>query len=93
MLIRNHISEYNFQDNKDVWKLVLGKHNLTSPVSSYSRPEVIAKSQSYYFTHSVKAIEVTSTVKGITSQQLLIGTTGDQVRKIYTTGYFSIMSN
>ncbi|KAF7817131.1 ER membrane protein complex subunit 1 [Senna tora] len=66
-------------DNKDVWKLVLGKHNLTSPVSSYSRPEVIAKSQSYYFTHSVKAIEVTSTVKGITSQQLLIGTIGDQV--------------
>ncbi|KAI9097905.1 hypothetical protein K1719_025676 [Acacia pycnantha] len=66
-------------DNKDVWKLILGKHNLTSPVSSYSRPEVIAKSQSYFFTHSVKAMEVTSTVKGITSQQLLIGTIGDQV--------------
>ncbi|CAK9136391.1 unnamed protein product [Ilex paraguariensis] len=66
-------------DNKDVWKLVLGKHNLTSPVSSYSRPEVITKSQSYFFTHSVKTIAVTSTAKGITSKHLLIGTIGDQV--------------
>ncbi|KAA8521807.1 hypothetical protein F0562_012480 [Nyssa sinensis] len=66
-------------DNKDVWKLILGNHNLTSPISSYSRPEVITKSQSYFFTHSVKAIAVTSTAKGITSQQLLIGTIGDQV--------------
>ncbi|MED6123413.1 hypothetical protein PIB30_048954 [Stylosanthes scabra] len=66
-------------DNKDVWRFVLGKHNLTSPISSYSRPEVIAKSQSYFFTHSVKAIEATSTAKGITSKQLLIGTIGDQV--------------
>ncbi|XP_010049094.2 ER membrane protein complex subunit 1 [Eucalyptus grandis] len=66
-------------DNKDVLKLVVGKHNLTSPVSLYSRPEVTAKSQSYFFTHSVKAITVTSTAKGITSKQLLIGTIGDQV--------------
>ncbi|KAK9273669.1 hypothetical protein L1049_018479 [Liquidambar formosana] len=66
-------------DNKDVWKLVLGKHNLTTPISSYSRPEVITKYQSYFFTHSVKAIAVTSTAKGITSKQLLIGTIGDQV--------------
>ncbi|XP_021275954.1 ER membrane protein complex subunit 1 [Herrania umbratica] len=66
-------------DDKDVWKLVLGKHNLTSPISSYSRPEVITKSQSYFFTHSLKAIAVTSTAKGITSKQLLIGTIGDQV--------------
>ncbi|XP_058074294.1 uncharacterized protein LOC131223031 isoform X2 [Magnolia sinica] len=66
-------------DNKDVWKLVLGKHNLTSPISSYSRPEVFVKSQTYFFTHSVKAIAVTSTAKGITSKQLLIGTIGDQV--------------
>ncbi|EEF45897.1 catalytic, putative [Ricinus communis] len=66
-------------DNKDVWKLLLGKHNLTSPISSYSRPEVITKSQSYFFTHSVKAIAVTSTTKGITSKQLLLGTIGDQV--------------
>ncbi|KAF8035825.1 hypothetical protein BT93_C1754 [Corymbia citriodora subsp. variegata] len=66
-------------DNKDVLKLVVGKHNLTSPVSLYSRPEVIAKSQSYFFTHSLKAITVTSTAKGITSKQLLIGTIGDQV--------------
>ncbi|XP_017983166.1 PREDICTED: ER membrane protein complex subunit 1 isoform X2 [Theobroma cacao] len=66
-------------DDKDVWKLVLGKHNLTSPISSYSRPEVITKSQSYFFTHSLKSIAVTSTAKGITSKQLLIGTIGDQV--------------
>lgn len=67
------------QENKDVWKLVLGKHNLTAPVSSYSRPEVVTKSQSYFFTHSVKVIAVTLTAKGITSKQLLIGTIGDQV--------------
>ncbi|XP_020276336.1 ER membrane protein complex subunit 1 [Asparagus officinalis] len=66
-------------DNKDVLKLILGKHNLTSPFSSYSRPEVMVKSQSYFFTHSVKAIAVTSTAKGITSKQLLLGTVGDQV--------------
>ncbi|PPS06385.1 hypothetical protein GOBAR_AA14257 [Gossypium barbadense] len=66
-------------DNKDVWKLVLGKHNLTSPISLFSRPEVITKSQSYFFTHSLKAIAVTSTAKGITSKQLLLGTIGDQV--------------
>lgn len=66
-------------DNKDVLKLVLGKHNLTSPVSSYSRPEVVIKSQSYFFTHSVKAMAVTSTAKGITSKQILVGTISDQV--------------
>ncbi|KAF2304462.1 hypothetical protein GH714_031696 [Hevea brasiliensis] len=65
-------------DNKDVWKLAVGKHNLASPISSYSRPEVLTKSQSYFFTYSVKAIAVTSTAKGITSKQLLIGTIGDQ---------------
>ncbi|OAY79607.1 ER membrane protein complex subunit 1 [Ananas comosus] len=66
-------------DNKDVWKLVLGKHNLTAPITSYARPEVVVKSQSYFFTHSVKAMAVTATAKGITSKQLLIGTIGDQV--------------
>ncbi|XP_068648589.1 uncharacterized protein [Aristolochia californica] len=66
-------------DNKDVWKLVLGKHNLTSPVSLYSRPEVVVKSQTYFFSHSVRTMAVTSTAKGITSKQLLIGTIGDQV--------------
>jgi hypothetical protein len=71
--------QIEIQDNKDVLKLVLGKHNLTSPISSYSRPEVTTKSQSYYFTHSIKAITVTSTAKGITSKYLLIGTIGDQV--------------
>ena len=71
--------QIEIQDNKDVLKLVLGKHNLTSPISSYSRPEVTTKLQSYYFTHSIKAITVTSTAKGITSKHLLIGTIGDQV--------------
>ncbi|KAL3825828.1 hypothetical protein ACJIZ3_021857 [Penstemon smallii] len=66
-------------DNKDVLKLVLGTHNLTSPITAYSRPEVSTKSQSYFFSHSVKTIAVTSTAKGITSKQLLIGTIGDQV--------------
>ncbi|KAL5729138.1 hypothetical protein ACHQM5_002128 [Ranunculus cassubicifolius] len=66
-------------DNKDVWKLILGKHNLTSPLSSYSRPEVVIKSQSYFFTHSLRTMAVTSTAKGITSKQLLLGTIGDQV--------------
>lgn len=61
-------------------KLVLGKHNLTAALSSYSRPEVITKSQSYFFSHSVKTMAVTATAKGITSRQLLIGTIGDQVR-------------
>ncbi|XP_057522936.1 uncharacterized protein LOC130802853 [Amaranthus tricolor] len=66
-------------DNKNVWKVIIGKHNLTSPVSSYSRPEIMTKSQSYFFTHSVKTISVTLTAKGITAKQLLIGTIGDQV--------------
>ncbi|CAN6456569.1 unnamed protein product [Victoria cruziana] len=66
-------------DNKDVLRLMFGKHNLTMAVSSYSRPEVIVKAQSYFFTHSVKTMAVTATVKGITSKQLLIGTISDQV--------------
>ncbi|XP_071704847.1 uncharacterized protein [Rutidosis leptorrhynchoides] len=66
-------------ENKDILKLIIGKHNLTTPVSSYSRLEVMTKSQSYFFTHSVKAISVTSTAKGITSKHLLVGTIGDQV--------------
>ncbi|XP_051131617.1 uncharacterized protein LOC127251789 [Andrographis paniculata] len=66
-------------DNKDVLKLVLGTHNLTSPITSYSRPEVFTKSQSYFFSHSVKTMAVTLTAKGITSKQILLGTIGDQV--------------
>ncbi|KAG8376639.1 hypothetical protein BUALT_Bualt09G0084400 [Buddleja alternifolia] len=66
-------------DNKDMLKLVFGTHNLTSPITAYSRPEVFTKSQSYFFTHSVKTIAVTSTAKGITSKQILLGTIGDQV--------------
>ncbi|KAL8526206.1 hypothetical protein ACS0TY_015431 [Phlomoides rotata] len=66
-------------ENKDVLKLVLGTHNLTSPITAYSRPEVFTKSQSYFFTHSLNSIAVTSTAKGITSKQVLLGTIGDQV--------------
>ncbi|KAJ8485685.1 hypothetical protein OPV22_018170 [Ensete ventricosum] len=73
------IYDQSREDNKDVWKLVLGKHNLTAPISTYSKPEVTVKSQSYFFTHSVKSMAVTATAKGITSKQLLIGTIGDQV--------------
>ncbi|XP_042445968.1 ER membrane protein complex subunit 1-like [Zingiber officinale] len=73
------IYDQSRSDNRDVWKLVLGKHNLTAPISSYTRPDVIVKSQSYFFTHSVKSMAVTSTAKGITSKQLLIGTVSDQV--------------
>jgi hypothetical protein len=72
-------TKYFMQDNKDVMKLILGKHNLSAPITSYARPEVAVKSQSYFFTHSVKAMAVTQTAKGITSKQLLIGTIGDQV--------------
>ncbi|KAL7096734.1 hypothetical protein ACP275_10G098300 [Erythranthe tilingii] len=66
-------------ENKDVLKLVFGAHNLTSPITAYSRPEVFTKSQSYFFTHSLKTIAVTLTAKGITSKQILLGTIGDQV--------------
>ncbi|XP_073044347.1 uncharacterized protein [Primulina eburnea] len=66
-------------DNQDVLKLVVGTHNLTSPITAYSRPEVITKSQSYFFAHSVTTMAVTSTAKGITSKQILLGTIGHQV--------------
>ncbi|KAL3642641.1 hypothetical protein CASFOL_013456 [Castilleja foliolosa] len=66
-------------ENKDILKLVFGTHNLASPLTAFSRPEVFTKSQSYFFTHSAKTIAVTSTAKGITSKQILLGTIGDQV--------------
>ncbi|XP_057779297.1 uncharacterized protein LOC130997883 [Salvia miltiorrhiza] len=66
-------------ENKDVLKLVFGTHNLTSPITAYSRPEVSTKSQSYFFAHSLKTMAVTLTAKGITSKQVLLGTIGDQV--------------
>ncbi|XP_074296597.1 uncharacterized protein LOC141626920 [Silene latifolia] len=58
-------------DNKDVLKLIDGKHNLTSPVSSYSRPEIMIKSQSYFFAHSVKTISATFTAKEITASSFI----------------------
>lgn len=81
-------TESFIQVNKDVMKLILGKHNLSAPITSYARPEVVVKSQSYFFTHSVKAMAVTQTAKGITSKQLLIGTIGDQVCCNYFVSYF-----
>lgn len=73
------INYCDLQENKDVLKIVFGKHNLTSPITAFSRPEVSIKSQSYFFAHSVKTIAVTLTAKGITSKQVLLGTIGDQV--------------
>ena len=73
------INYCDIQENKDVLKLVLGTHNLTSPITAYSRPEVSTKSQSYFFAHSLKTMAVTLTAKGITSKQVLLGTIGDQV--------------
>lgn len=66
-------------DTKNVLELMLGRHNLTSPISSYSHVDVEVKSQSYFLSLSVKTMATTSTAKGITSKQLLIGTIGDQV--------------
>uniref|UniRef100_A0A0D6QZZ8 ER membrane protein complex subunit 1 n=1 Tax=Araucaria cunninghamii TaxID=56994 RepID=A0A0D6QZZ8_ARACU len=66
-------------NTKNVIELMLGQHNLSTPISSYSYVDVEVKTQSYFFSQSVKTIAVTSTAKGITSKQVLIGTIGDQV--------------
>ncbi|KAH9300827.1 hypothetical protein KI387_012410, partial [Taxus chinensis] len=66
-------------NTKNVIELMLGHHNLTAPISSYSYVDVEVKSQSYFFSQSVKTVAVTSTAKGITSKQVLIGTISDQV--------------
>ncbi|KAJ4844953.1 hypothetical protein Tsubulata_019069, partial [Turnera subulata] len=58
--------ESSLVDNKAVWKLILGKHNLTHPFLHI----LGQKSQQGH--------RVTSTAKGITAKQLLIGTIGDQ---------------
>eukprot|EP00252_Welwitschia_mirabilis_P014894 TRINITY_DN32950_c0_g1_i1.p1 TRINITY_DN32950_c0_g1~~TRINITY_DN32950_c0_g1_i1.p1 ORF type:complete len:1002 (+),score=183.50 TRINITY_DN32950_c0_g1_i1:130-3135(+) len=66
-------------DNKNVIELMLGRHNLSAPVSSFSYVDIDTKSQSYAFSRSVRTIAATLTAKGITSKQILIGTIGDQV--------------
>lgn len=66
-------------NTKNVIDLMLGRHNLTAPVSSYSYVDVEVKLQSYFFSQSVKTVAVTSTAKGITPKQVLIGTISDQV--------------
>lgn len=49
-------------------------------MSSLSLPVVRVLGQSYFFSLGVKAMAVTSTHKGITSKNVLLGTNTDQVR-------------
>jgi len=51
----------------------------TEPLSSLSLPVVRVLGQSYFFSLGVKAMAVTATHKGITSKNILLGTTTDQV--------------
>ncbi|KAG0624001.1 hypothetical protein M758_3G216900 [Ceratodon purpureus] len=65
--------------DKGVVQLMLGQHNSSVPISSYSPINLEVKGQSYYFTFTLKSMAVTSTAKGITAKQLLLGTVTDQV--------------
>lgn len=65
--------------DKGVIQLMLGQHNSSVPISSYSPVNLEVKQQSYFFTFTVKTMTVTSTAKGITAKQLLLGTVNDQV--------------
>jgi hypothetical protein len=67
------------QGDKGVMQLMLGRHNASALLSSYSSSNVEVKGQSYFFTYTVKALTVTTTARGITSKQLLLGTVTDQV--------------
>ncbi|KAI4376951.1 hypothetical protein MLD38_014652 [Melastoma candidum] len=49
---------------KTFGSLFLVNTTSTSPMSSYSRTEINATSQSYFFTHSAKAIAVTLRPRG-----------------------------
>ncbi|KAI5054835.1 hypothetical protein GOP47_0029980, partial [Adiantum capillus-veneris] len=69
----------NRVDNKNVLQVMLGKHNATAPLSSYSRVDLDIKTQSYFFLYSVKALTVTTTARGITGKQILVGNVGDQL--------------
>ncbi|CAM6050215.1 unnamed protein product [Sphagnum compactum] len=85
--LRNHRYEMSVLEtydqsrvgDKGVMQLMLGRHNASAPLSSYSSSNVEVKGQSYFFTYTVKALTVTTTARGITSKQLLLGTVTDQV--------------
>ncbi|KAJ7555394.1 hypothetical protein O6H91_05G035400 [Diphasiastrum complanatum] len=81
---RYELTVMEFYDNsraetKGVLQYIIGRHNASAPFSSYTYPNIDVKSQSYFFTSSVKKMAVTMTARGITSRQLLIGTNCDQV--------------
>ncbi len=65
--------------DKGVMQLMLGRHNASALLSPYSSSNVEVKGQSYFFTYTLKALTVTTTARGITSKQLLLGTVTDQV--------------
>eukprot|EP00250_Pteridium_aquilinum_P012532 c20782_g1_i1 orf=468-3470(-) len=66
-------------DTKNLLQVMLGRHNATAPVSSFSHVDLDVKAQSYFFLHSVKALTVTTTARGITGKQILVGSVNDQV--------------
>ncbi|KAH7293959.1 hypothetical protein KP509_28G050000 [Ceratopteris richardii] len=85
--VRAHRFEYsviemydrNRIDNKNMLQFMLGKDNATATLSSYSHVDLDVKTQSYFFSHSIKALTVTSTARGITGKQILVGSVGDQI--------------
>ncbi len=79
ILVETLIHAVCVQGDKGVMQLMLGRHNASAPLSSYSSSNVEVKGQSYFFTYTVKALTVTTTARGITSKQLLLGTVSDQV--------------
>ena len=58
---------------------MLGRHNGSAPVSSYSNFDLEVKTFSSFFPYSVKALAATTTARGITGKQVLVGTVKDQV--------------
>jgi hypothetical protein len=79
ILVETLIHAACVQGDKGVMQLMLGRHNASAPLSSYSSSNVEVKGQSYFFTYTVKTLTVTTTARGITSKQLLLGTVTDQV--------------
>ena len=53
--------------------------NRKPPMSSLAPPAVRVMGQSYFFSMGVKTMAVTSTQRGITSKNVLLGTSTDQV--------------
>ena len=60
-------------------QVMLGRHNGSAPLSSYSHLDLEVKTISSFFPHSLKALTVTETARGITGRQLLVGMVTDQV--------------